>query len=56
MLILLMFLVLVALICLNVPIAVALAVSGMLGLLATEGLSQNVFEIVTKTLAAPRRG
>jgi tripartite ATP-independent transporter DctM subunit len=42
MLILLMFLVLVALICLNVPIAVALAVSGMLGLLATEGLSSLV--------------
>jgi len=42
MLILAMFLVLVVLICLNVPIAVALAVSGMLGLLATEGVSSLV--------------
>ena len=37
MLILLLFLVLVALICINVPIAVGLAVAGVLGLLATEG-------------------
>ncbi|WP_422367818.1 TRAP transporter large permease [Pelagibius sp.] len=37
MLMLFIFIVLVAMICLNVPIAVALAVSGVLGLLLTEG-------------------
>ena len=37
MLIFLLFVALVAMICLNVPIAVALAISGILGLLATEG-------------------
>ena len=42
MLILLIFLVLLALICLNVPIAVALAVSAVLGLLMTEGVSSLV--------------
>ncbi len=42
MLILFMFLALVAMICLNVPIAVALAISGIIGLLATEGLDSLV--------------
>ncbi len=37
MLIFLLFIALVVMICLNVPIAVALAISGILGLLATEG-------------------
>ncbi|RMD61255.1 MAG: TRAP transporter large permease [Alphaproteobacteria bacterium] len=42
MLMLLIFLALVAMICINVPIAVALAVSAIIGLLATEGLSSLV--------------
>ncbi|MEM1384909.1 MAG: TRAP transporter large permease [Pseudomonadota bacterium] len=42
MLMLAIFLVLLAMICLNVPIAVALAVSGVLGLLATEGVDSLV--------------
>jgi len=42
MLILLMFVTLVALICLNVPIAVALAISGIIGLVATEGTGSLV--------------
>ena len=37
MVVLVIFLVLVALICINVPIAVALAVAGVFGLLLTEG-------------------
>ncbi|HIP79160.1 MAG TPA: TRAP transporter large permease, partial [Kiloniellaceae bacterium] len=37
MLMLLIFIALIVMICLNVPIAVALAVSGVLGLLVTEG-------------------
>ncbi|MGR3630584.1 MAG: TRAP transporter large permease [Limimaricola soesokkakensis] len=39
MLMLLIFVALVALICLNVPIAVALAMAGVIGLLATEGVN-----------------
>ncbi len=39
---LLIFLALIAMICLNVPIAVALAVSAIIGLLATEGLDSLV--------------
>ncbi|HEY5791159.1 MAG TPA: TRAP transporter large permease [Gammaproteobacteria bacterium] len=42
MLIFWLFVALVVMICLNVPIAVALAVSGILGLLATEGLDSLV--------------
>ena len=42
MLILAIFLALVAMICLNVPIAIALAVSAVLGLLATEGVDSLV--------------
>jgi tripartite ATP-independent transporter DctM subunit len=42
MLIVLIFLALVVMICLNVPIAIALAVSAILGLLATEGTSSLV--------------
>ncbi len=42
MVVLVIFLVLVALICLNVPIAVALAVAGVVGLLLTEGTSSLV--------------
>ncbi|MEM6945149.1 MAG: TRAP transporter large permease, partial [Pseudomonadota bacterium] len=42
MLMALIFLTLVVLICLNVPIAVALAVSGVVGLLANEGVSSLV--------------
>lgn len=42
MLIFLIFLALVAMICLNVPIAVALAVSAVIGLVATEGLDSMV--------------
>lgn len=42
MLILFMFLALVVMICLNVPIAVALAISGIIGLLATEGMDSLV--------------
>ena len=42
MLILLMFVALLAMICINVPIAVALAVSAILGLVATEGTSSLV--------------
>lgn len=42
MLILAMFLALVVMICLNVPIAVALAISAILGLLATEGTGSLV--------------
>ncbi len=42
MLILVMFLALVAMICVNVPIAVALAISGIIGLVATEGLDSLV--------------
>ncbi|MCH9808169.1 MAG: TRAP transporter large permease [Alphaproteobacteria bacterium] len=42
MLILFCFLVLLALICINVPIAVALAVSAIFGLLATEGIDSLV--------------
>ena len=42
MLIFLLFVALVVMICLNVPIAVALAISGILGLLATEGMDSLV--------------
>jgi len=42
MVVLVIFLVLVALICINVPIAVALAVAGVVGLLLTEGTSSLV--------------
>ena len=42
MVVLVIFLVLVALICINVPIAVALAVAGVVGLLMTEGTSSLV--------------
>ncbi|MEQ8355209.1 MAG: TRAP transporter large permease [Kiloniellaceae bacterium] len=42
MLILLMFVVLVALICINVPIAVALAIAGIIGLVGTEGTGSLV--------------
>ncbi len=42
MLMLVIFLALVAMICINVPIAVALALSGVLGLLLTEGASSLV--------------
>jgi len=42
MLMLLIFLALVAMICINVPIAVALAVSGVIGLIATEGVGSLV--------------
>ncbi len=42
MVVLVIFLVLVALICINVPIAVALAVAGVVGLLLTEGPSSLV--------------
>ncbi|NNE22871.1 MAG: TRAP transporter large permease [Rhizobiales bacterium] len=42
MLILLIFIALVVMICLNVPIAVALAVSAIIGLLATEGMDSLV--------------
>ncbi len=42
MIVFLMFVALVAMICLNVPIAVALAISGILGLLATEGVDSLV--------------
>lgn len=42
MLIALMFLALVVMICMNVPIAVALAISGIIGLLATEGVDSLV--------------
>lgn len=42
MLMLVIFLALVAMICINVPIAVALALAGVLGLLATEGASSLV--------------
>lgn len=42
MLIVLMFLALVVMICMNVPIAVALAISGIIGLLATEGVDSLV--------------
>ncbi len=42
MLILFMFLALVAMICLNVPIAVALAISAIIGLVATEGVGAIV--------------
>ncbi len=42
MIVFLMFVALVAMICLNVPIAVALAISGILGLLATEGVGSLV--------------
>ena len=42
MLLLLMFLALVAMICLHVPIAVALAISGVIGILATDGPSSLV--------------
>ena len=42
MVVLIIFLVLVALICINVPIAVALAVAGVVGLLLTEGTSSLV--------------
>ncbi len=42
MLILVMFLALVVMICINVPIAVALAISGIIGLLATEGMDSLV--------------
>ncbi|MEM7236667.1 MAG: TRAP transporter large permease [Pseudomonadota bacterium] len=42
MLMVLIFIALVAMICLNVPIAVALAVSGVIGLLATEGVDSLV--------------
>ncbi|HMB48933.1 MAG TPA: TRAP transporter large permease subunit, partial [Afifellaceae bacterium] len=42
MLIFLMFVALVAMICLNVPIAVALAISGVIGLLASEGTGSLV--------------
>jgi tripartite ATP-independent transporter DctM subunit len=39
---LLIFIAMVAMICVNVPIAVALAVAGIIGLLATEGMSSLV--------------
>lgn len=42
MIVFLMFLALVAMICLNVPIAVALAISGIIGLVATEGTGSLV--------------
>lgn len=42
MLIVLMFAALVVMICMNVPIAVALAISGIIGLLATEGVDSLV--------------
>jgi tripartite ATP-independent transporter DctM subunit len=42
MLMLLIFFAMVAMICINVPIAVALAVAGIIGLLATEGMSSLV--------------
>ncbi|MEM9222665.1 MAG: TRAP transporter large permease [Pseudomonadota bacterium] len=42
MLMLLIFVALVALICINVPIAIALAMAGVIGLLATEGVSSLV--------------
>lgn len=42
MIVFLMFVALVVMICLNVPIAVALAISGILGLLATEGVDSLV--------------
>ena len=42
MLIFLIFVALIVMICLNVPIAVALAVSAIIGLLATEGLDSLV--------------
>ena len=42
MIILLIFFALVAMICLNVPIAVALAVSAIIGLVASEGLGSLV--------------
>ncbi|MEL6478743.1 MAG: TRAP transporter large permease [Pseudomonadota bacterium] len=42
MLMLMIFLALLAMICLNVPIAVALAVAGVIGLLATEGVDSLV--------------
>ena len=42
MLILLMFAILLALICINVPIAVSLAVAGIMGLLVTEGVDSLV--------------
>ena len=42
MLMLLIFIALVALICINVPIAIALAMAGVIGLLATEGVSSLV--------------
>ncbi len=42
MLIFAIFLALIAMICLNVPIAVALAVSAIIGLLATEGMGSLV--------------
>ncbi len=42
MIVFLMFVALVAMICLNVPIAVALAISGIIGLVATEGTGSLV--------------
>ncbi len=42
MIVFLMFVALVAMICLNVPIAVALAISGVIGLVATEGTGSLV--------------
>ena len=42
MIVFLMFIALVVMICLNVPIAVALAISGILGLFATEGVDSLV--------------
>src|SRR3546814_5889745 len=42
MLILFMFAALVAMICLNVPIAVALAIAAVIGLVASEGMSSLV--------------
>ena len=42
MVLLTIFIVLVALICINVPIAVALAIAGVVGLLMTEGTNSLV--------------
>jgi hypothetical protein len=42
MLMLVIFVALVAMICINVPIAVALAVAGVIGLIVTEGVGSLV--------------